>query len=318
MPYKTKAPAPAPPTPTFKTPMKVPKKKSSTSDLSMVAAFDDLMRNGSIFHNGAEKQFLVFVKNAGEWQKRWQRAEAERQRLNMLLNEREKELSVKDQKIKQAREMVNIEMRERQRVESEKENLQRQWHALQDLVNTAEPVKINNETLEKIRSNYSPAMKKVQRTPSAKRNYLTDNMAPLIEQEQESLMDASELSFDDSRDDILDGSRLRSGQVYKRRSSNQRQSRSRARRSHSMVGDKIVTTTTVTVDQNGHTHAKAILESQAATFGELQEKVILESHTVFKITNFLPTYFSLTRRNPADPRVYQLLQQSKPLQPHLQ
>ena len=40
-----------------------------------------------------------------------------------------------------------------------------------------------------------------------------------------------------------------------------------------MVGDKIVTTTTVTVDQNGHTHAKAILESQAATFGELQEKV---------------------------------------------
>ena len=126
MPYKTKAPAPAPPTPTFKTPMKVPKKKSSTSDLSMVAAFDDLMRNGSIFHDGAEKQFLVFVKNAGEWQKRWQRAEAERQRLNMLLNEREKELSVKDQKIKQAREMVNIEMRERQRVESEKENLQRQ------------------------------------------------------------------------------------------------------------------------------------------------------------------------------------------------
>ena len=194
MPYKTKAPAPAPPTPTFKTPMKVPKKKSSTSELSMVAAFDDLMRNGSIFHDGgAEKQFLVFVKHAGEWQKRWQRAEAERQRLNLLLNEREKELSVKDQKIKQAREMVNIEMRERQRVESEKENMQRQWHALQDLVNT-DTVKINNETLERIRSNYSPAnMKKVQRTPSAKRNYLTDNMTPLIEQEQESLMDASEL-----------------------------------------------------------------------------------------------------------------------------
>ena len=273
MPYKTKAPAPAPPTPTFKTPMKVPKKKNSASDLSMVAAFDDLMRNGSIFQDGiAERQFLVFVKHAGEWQKRWQRAEAERQRLNMLLNDREKELSVKDQKIKQAREMVNIEMRERQRVEGEKENLQRQWHALQDLVN-ADSVKINNETLEKIRNNYSPAMKKVQRTPSAKRSYLTD-MGPLVEQEQESLMDASELSFDDSRDDMLDGSRLRNnGQVYKRRSSNQRQSRSRARRSHSMAGDKIITTTTVTVDQNGHTHAKAILESQAATFGELQEKV---------------------------------------------
>ena len=86
-------------------------------------------------------------------------------------------------------------------------------------------------------------------------------------------IDLSLQSFDDSREDILDHGLRNQGQVYKRRSSNQRQSRSRARRSHSMVGDKIVTTTTVTVDQNGHTHAKAILESQAATFGELQEKV---------------------------------------------
>ena len=84
-------------------------------------------------------------------------------------------------------------------------------------------------------------------------------------------IDFSLQSFDDSREDILDHGLRNQGQVYKRRSSNQRQSRSRARRSHSMVGDKIVTTTTVTVDQNGHTHAKAILESLAATFCELQE-----------------------------------------------
>ena len=59
-----------------------------------------------------------------------------------------------------------------------------------------------------------------------------------------------------------------------------------------MVGDKIVTTTTVTVDQNGHTHAKAILESQAATFGELQEKVkfILGVATSFR-------HFSVKSRN---------------------
>ena len=69
---------------------------------------------------------------------------------------------------------------------------------------------------------------------------------------------------------VVHGSRNQ-GQVYKHRSSKQRQRRSRARRSHSIVGDKIVTTTTVTEDQNGHTHEKAILESQAATFCELQE-----------------------------------------------
>ena len=99
-----KRPAPQPPlTPAtkLKTPMKATSRKDSGSNLSLVASFDDLMRNSAVFHDGAEKQFLVFVKNAIDWKKKWQYAESERQRLSIVLNDREKELASKDQKIKQ-------------------------------------------------------------------------------------------------------------------------------------------------------------------------------------------------------------------------
>ena len=74
---------------------------------------------------------------------------------------------------------------------------------MQELVNN-EPVhsRINNETLERIRKNYSPAPSiRVQRTASAKRNYYQphneNQLEPLVETSAQSLCDASDLSFDD-------------------------------------------------------------------------------------------------------------------------
>lgn len=252
--FKQPAPPPPPLTPKLKTPMKMTRKDSG--NLSLVAAFDDLMRNSSVFHEGAEKQFLIFVKNAKDWQNKWRVAENERQRLKMLLNEREKELSARELKIKQAQQLVNREMKERERVENERDNLQRQWAQLQDIVNGPDgSSKINNETLEKIRRIQSPAnsIQRVQRTPSAKRNYYAhqENMGALIEQSAESLLDASELSFDDSREDILEAPSC-AGQVQKRRSSIKK-----TRRSHSMGGDKLVATASVTLRANGHAECDA-------------------------------------------------------------
>jgi hypothetical protein len=127
-----KAPAPAPPTPAsrLKTPMKPPAKKV-ISELSIVTAFDDLMRNSDVFKDGAEQQFLLFVKNAKDWRKKWSYAETERHRLSVALNDREKELSGKDVQIKQAREMVNEERRKCQRAEDQLCNLQRQLFNIQ-------------------------------------------------------------------------------------------------------------------------------------------------------------------------------------------
>ena len=220
--------APLPPTPAasrLKTPMKpTVTRKNSAPNLSVVAAYDDLMRNSAIFHNGAEEKFLAFVKIAKNMRRKWEHAETERQRLNIEINTMEKQLAVKDQKIRQAQQMVNVEMRERARIEHDRDSLQRQWFALQELVNHDGAKNITNETLQSIRNQISPNVRNVnvQRTPSAKRNYFNkENMTPLVEQSQESIIDASELDFDDdSRDDLLDGSRLRSGQVINRRSSN--------------------------------------------------------------------------------------------------
>ena len=71
-------------------------------------------------------------------------------------------------------------------------SLQRQWFALQELVNHDGIAKnITNETLQSIRNQISPNVRgnngvnHVQRTPSAKRNYFNkENMTPLVEQSQ--------------------------------------------------------------------------------------------------------------------------------------
>ena len=119
--------APLPPTPSaasrLKTPMKPPTvtRKNSAPNLSLVAAYDDLMRNSAVFHNGAEEKFLTFVKIAKDMRRKWEHAETERQRLNIEINTMEKQLAVKDHKIRQAQQMVNVEMRERARIEHDRD-----------------------------------------------------------------------------------------------------------------------------------------------------------------------------------------------------
>ena len=158
-------------------------------------------------------------------------------------------------------------MKEKQLIEEERDNLERQLRAVQNLVNdNAGSVQLNNETLERIKNKYHSPAAREQRTPSAKRNYhLHQDMPPLAEQSAESLLDPSELSFEESFD-ALENS--------KRRTSNkqQQQRRSKSRRSHSMgQPEKIIATTTVTMHPNGHTHAQAVVESQFG-YGHVQRE----------------------------------------------
>ena len=57
----------------------------------------------------------------------------------------------------QARQMVNLEMRERQKIEQECEELQKQWGSLQNLVNSKVGI-VNNDTLQRIRSSVSSSI----------------------------------------------------------------------------------------------------------------------------------------------------------------
>ena len=91
--------------------------------------------------------------------------------------------------------------------------LYRQWSALQDVVNKdSGSSKINNETLQQIRINNSPAPQntKLQRAASAKKKKFYQPHDEKIEELNDtlalSMCNASDLSIfsdDDSRDDII-------------------------------------------------------------------------------------------------------------------
>ena len=87
---------------------------SQVSTLSLVAAFDDLCRNGNVLQEHSDTQFISHIRAAAEWRKRCKSSEAERARLSTLLIEKEKEVSGKDYQIRQARKFVEEEVSYRQ------------------------------------------------------------------------------------------------------------------------------------------------------------------------------------------------------------
>ena len=83
---------------------------SQVNTLSLVAAFDELCRNGSVLQEHSETQFVSHIRSAVECRKRLKSSEAERGRLTTLLIEKDKELAGKDYQIRQARKFVEEEV----------------------------------------------------------------------------------------------------------------------------------------------------------------------------------------------------------------
>ena len=219
-----------PPTPKLRTPMKHKKDPAPAPKSSLTMTFDNLTRNSGILNEGSEKQFLVFVRNAKEMRRKWQFCEAERKRLSAELNDKNKEIIAKDLKIKQARELVDSEKKKRTRLETNYEKLQQQWSALQEIVNsnakgeesttTSRGSLISIETLVNIQTQFSSSSLQTPKTPK-KADYQTpkkisrrmmeqdqNDLTPLIEESMQSLTNASELSYDDSKISVPNVSRL--------------------------------------------------------------------------------------------------------------
>ena len=100
----------------------VVKKDLATSTL---IAFDDLMRDGSVFFPGSEKEFLKFVQNVKSLQRNFRSSEEERKRLKNGEQEWFKEREALKWQLKQAQQLLNQENAEKRYVEKEKENLQK-------------------------------------------------------------------------------------------------------------------------------------------------------------------------------------------------
>jgi len=248
--------------------MKPTLKRDTTK--SLLVAFDDLMRDSTVLLNDTiYNDFLKFVNFAKVLQRNYRGAEEERKRLKCVEQDKDKRIEKNEYDLKEAKRLLDEAYSRIRQLEKENEAHQKQWIALTDMINGGNS-QINNATLESIRKNYSPAPSiRVQRTASAKRNFYQphDNkMEALVETSARSLLDASDLSFDDdSRDDVLDGSKHH-GHAEKRRSSNVRKT---TRRSHSMGADKIFSgatnlmtaTATVSVHPNGIIDAETKIET---------------------------------------------------------
>jgi len=213
----------------------------------LVAAFDDLCRNGSVLYDvepQAEEQFYKFVQNAGEWRRKQKVLQAEKSQISASIVEKDNELSGKLMQIKQARQYLQEERAARIKAEARAESAEKQLRLIQDLVFSDRGHQtLSNDTLVKLRT--------LDRNPSSASNYASqyggspqkenrdlNNVVgggghhlglPVVDESVESLLDASDLSFEDTREDIMNGSRQNNKSRHARRSGGHNTSRPQRR-----------------------------------------------------------------------------------------
>jgi len=212
--------------------------KENTTNLSVVAAFDDLVRNSSVLTSGSEDEFLKFVVNSEVSRQRWEHAELECQRLSIELTKCSQDISGLEQKLQHARLMLDTELHLRKKAEAERDKLANQLMVLRQLVMDTDHGAggLDEVTLNKIRSLdkcgarsntniLSPGLTREAMTCRRRSGNMTEG----------SVLDVEDLSFDDTLG--LCESRTRAGTTYKGEREKKR-SRSGTRRSEVvMVGE---------------------------------------------------------------------------------
>jgi len=173
---------------------------------SIVATFDELRRNNQVLLEANEEKFLEFVKNAEVWRKRWENAELECQRLSIELTKEAQAVANLENKLNQARGMLDKEISIRKRAEIEKESLHNHLILLRKVV--LDDKFVAQGTLMKIRDLDSglPRSSGLVCSPGADWEY-----SPRRDVTAGSVL--NELSFDDTVD--LCESRTRAGTRYK-------------------------------------------------------------------------------------------------------
>jgi len=270
--------------PKIKTPVRQEMINSNTNRIvnrSLVAAFDDLCKNGTIFQEHFDLKLISHIRASAEWRKKCKILLTENSRLQTDIIEKGKEISGKDYQIRQARKFLDEEQKCRKEAEAERDEIHAQLEAIKRLLLADGGRTLDNETLEhfktierigSLRRNKktyqnnqnifdAPTTSTIKEYPN-RSEAINTNVNPrmtMIQESTESLLDASELTFDETQGDALDGSRpFRSGK--RRSSANITGKRSIVRKSAG-EGTGIVAKTTVRVDQDGLAHAESFIET---------------------------------------------------------
>ncbi|XP_061203148.1 rac GTPase-activating protein 1 [Neopsephotus bourkii] len=104
-------------------------------------------RQVELLSEGTEYKFLQLAKNFEEYRRKWQETEHELVRYKDLLMKTEAERSALDVKLKHARNQVDVEIRRRQKAETECEKLERQMQLIRELLmcDASGSIQLNDE-----------------------------------------------------------------------------------------------------------------------------------------------------------------------------
>ncbi|XP_025970100.2 rac GTPase-activating protein 1 isoform X1 [Dromaius novaehollandiae] len=111
-----------------------PAPQMETAMLNLRNLFDQLMRQAEVLSEGNEYQFIQLAKNFEEFRRKWQKTEHELAKYKDLLMKTETERSALDVKLKHARNQVDVEIKRRQKAETDCEKLERQIQLIRELL----------------------------------------------------------------------------------------------------------------------------------------------------------------------------------------
>jgi len=201
---------------------------------SVVAIFDELVRNAAILTEGSEEEFLTYAKNSEVSRQRWEHAELECQRLSIELTKCSHDITSLERKLKDARLMLDNELHLRKKAEAERDKMANQLLQLKQLVMETDINAMNEVTANKIRgldvcglrSPYTNIL-----SPGLMSEALNGRVSAVnLTYTEASVLDVDDLSFDIDDTAGLCESRTRAGTYFKgeRDEENKRRKRSRS------------------------------------------------------------------------------------------
>ncbi|KAK7111103.1 rac GTPase-activating protein 1-like isoform X2 [Littorina saxatilis] len=217
--------------------------------LSLVAAFDDLIRCATVLNTGCEAEFRSFVLNQEDNRRKWLSAEQKTDSNEDKIKRLQSEKSTLETQVKHARNQVQYELTRRNEVEQERSSLERQLDVIRELLmDKNSKSQLHEVDRERLHTLYNSYVRTADKSPTGKLNTINESSA--------SMLSDNDISYDKTEDD-LDASRLRSGRKWKRPSApplddfDDHHGDTPPKRSREDLDNSIITTTTITVDHLG-------------------------------------------------------------------
>jgi len=191
--------------------------REEDKSLSILAVYDEMVRNGAILAEGSEAEFLSYVENSEVSRQRWEHAELECQRLSIELTKCSQDITTLEHKLKHARLMLDNELHLRKKAEAERDKMANQLQLLKQLVMETDNNGMDEVTINKIRGldvcGVKPSYTNIL-SPGLTREALNVRVSA-VNLTEASVLDVDDLSFDIDDTAGLCESRTRAGTNFR-------------------------------------------------------------------------------------------------------